>query len=168
VSLPEPPRIVVLGNSGSGKTTLARRLAAEHGLAHLDLDSVAWQEPGQRKEIPLSVEEMLEFHRGASAGWVIEGSYADLAAAALPWCSELVFLNPGVEACIDNCRARPWEPEKYSSAEEQDARLAFLLEWVESYETRADEYGLARHRRLFDSFERNKREIASLARSERP
>src|SRR6185503_14519636 len=39
-------RILVFGNSGSGKTTLARALAAAHGLAHLDLDSVVW-EPGQ-------------------------------------------------------------------------------------------------------------------------
>ena len=57
-----------------------------------------------------------------------------------------------------HCRARPWEPEKYASPEEQDERLAFLLDWVRSYETRDDEYGLARHRAVFESFDGPKRE----------
>src|SRR6266436_8125163 len=39
-------RIVVFGNSGSGKTTLARVLTSQYGLAHLDLDSLAWDSPG--------------------------------------------------------------------------------------------------------------------------
>jgi adenylate kinase family enzyme len=34
-------KFAILGNSGSGKSTLAARLAQEHGLAHLDLDTVA-------------------------------------------------------------------------------------------------------------------------------
>ena len=151
------PRIVVLGNSGSGKTTLARALQAEHGLAHLDLDAVAWAEPGER--LPLSesvaaIEGFVEAH----PSWVIEGSYASLAEAALPFCTELRFLNPGVEACVENCRSRPWEPEKYAIAGEQDARLAFLVEWVRRYESRDDEYGLAAHRAVYDGFDGPKRE----------
>ncbi|MCE9595769.1 MAG: hypothetical protein K8S98_16390 [Planctomycetes bacterium] len=35
-------RVLVFGNSGSGKSHLARRLLTEHGLAHLDLDTIAW------------------------------------------------------------------------------------------------------------------------------
>ena len=35
-------RYLLLGNSGSGKSTLAARLAARDGLAHLDLDTLAW------------------------------------------------------------------------------------------------------------------------------
>ena len=42
-------RIVVFGNSGSGKTTLARVLTSQYGLAHLDLDSLAWDSPGVRR-----------------------------------------------------------------------------------------------------------------------
>ncbi|WP_415071942.1 AAA family ATPase [Hyphomicrobium sp.] len=38
-------RLLIFGNSGSGKSTLARQLAQERGLAHLDLDTLAWQ-PG--------------------------------------------------------------------------------------------------------------------------
>jgi len=37
------PRLVILGNSGSGKSTLAGRLAGAGGLAHLDLDTRAWE-----------------------------------------------------------------------------------------------------------------------------
>ena len=42
-------RVLLFGNSGSGKTTMARALAKEHGLVHLDLDSIAWTSPGVRR-----------------------------------------------------------------------------------------------------------------------
>lgn len=150
-------RILILGNSGSGKTTMARALRDEFGLAHLDLDTVAWAEPGERLPLDESVAKLEAFDRAHDA-WVMEGSYASLARAALPLCTEFRFLNPGVDACVANCRARPWEPEKYASPEEQDERLEFLLEWVRDYESRHDEYGLAQHRALFDAFEGVKRE----------
>jgi adenylate kinase family enzyme len=151
-------RIVLLGNAGSGKTTSARALCERHGLAHLDLDDVAWTTPGVRRPLAESVAEVEAFAQ-AHDDWVIEGSYATLAAAALPFCTELRFLNPGVEACVANCESRPWEPEKYASPDEQDARLSFLLDWVREYETRDDEYGLRAHRAVFDGFDGPKREV---------
>lgn len=147
-------RLLILGNSGSGKTTLARTL----GLPHLDLDAVAWAAPGERLALDESVEAIRAFHR-AHASWVMEGSYASLARAVLPLCTEFRFLNPGVAACVANCEGRPWEPEKYPSPEAQNERLAFLLDWVRSYDTRDDEYGLAQHRAVFDAFDGPKREI---------
>ena len=150
-------RILIYGNSGSGKTTMARKAAAGHGLPHLDLDLVAWDAPGERRALAESVAALEAFF-AANEGWVIEGCYGDLVEAALPYCTELRFLNPGVEACVAHCRARPWEPEKYASPGEQDQRLAFLLGWVRQYDTRADEYGLARHRAIFDGFGGTKRE----------
>ena len=156
------PRIVIYGNSGSGKTTMARAAAAEHGVPHLDLDLVAWDAPGERRTLAASVAALQEFF-AANEGWVIEGCYGDLVEAALPWCTELRFLNPGVEACIAHCRARPWEPEKYASPEEQDERLAFLLEWVRQYDTRTDEYGLPWHRAIFEGFAGPKREYGAQA-----
>jgi len=74
-------------------------------------------------------------------------------------CDELIFLNPGVEVCIAHCRARPWEPEKFSSREEQDKNLENLIEWVAAYDTRSDEYGLRRHRALYEAFNGKKREL---------
>ena len=56
----------------------------------------------------------------------------------------------------------PWEPEKYSSREEQDARLDFLIQWVRDYESRTDEYSLFRHRLLFDHFQGPKRVFATV------
>lgn len=150
-------RIVIYGNSGSGKTTMARAAAAELGLVHLDLDLIAWESPGVRRAPAASVAMLHDFF-AEHPSWVVEGCYADLVEAALPFCTELRFLNPGVEACVANCRARPWEPEKYASREEQDERLAFLLDWVRQYDTRTDEYGLPRHRALFDGFAGTKRE----------
>jgi adenylate kinase family enzyme len=39
-------RLLIMGNSGSGKSYRARALAAQHGLVHLDLDTIVW-EPGK-------------------------------------------------------------------------------------------------------------------------
>lgn len=55
--------------------------------------------------------------------------------------------------------ARPWEPEKFITAEEQNENLQNLIEWVSAYESRDDEYGLKRHRALFESFTGKKREF---------
>lgn len=68
-------------------------------------------------------------------------------------------MNPGAAACAANNRRRPWEPHKYASAAEQDRNLPMLLEWVQSYYTRQDVRSYAYHRRLFDAFAGNKREV---------
>lgn len=140
---------------------MARALARAHGLAHLDLDSLAWDSPGVRRSTEASARLIAEFGQ-AHAEWVIEGCYGDLLEQVLPAATEVCFLNPGIDACIANCRARPWEPDKYPSPEAQDQMLAFLLTWVREYETRSDEYSLARHRRLFEQFGGPKREYTSL------
>jgi hypothetical protein len=57
---------------------------------------------------------------------VIEGCYGELVERVSQFCTELVFLNPGLEACQANNRRRPWEPHKYATMEQQDAMLANL------------------------------------------
>ena len=143
-------RIVIFGNSGSGKSSLAKALAARHGVAHLDLDTIAWERPGVRAAADESARVLLRFIE-TSDGWVIEGCYSGLLEVAAAHSTELVFLNPGVEACVENCEARPWEPHKYETREAQDANLRMLVEWVREYETRDDEFSLREHRRLFDA-----------------
>ncbi|MDX1556834.1 MAG: shikimate kinase, partial [Xanthomonadales bacterium] len=88
--------------------------------------------------------------------------YGDLVEAALPHCTELRFLNPGMERCVEHCRRRPFEPEKFASPEEQQAMLDTLIRWVRKYETREDEYGLKRHRRIYAQFDGPKREYNSI------
>lgn len=157
-------RYLIMGNSGSGKSHRAKALAARHGLIHLDLDTIVW-EPGQIA-VPRPPErvhsDLLAFVNG-SAAWVAEGCYGDLVEAALPYCSELVFMNPGLDVCLENNRQRPWEPHKYASMEAQQSKLVFLLEWVAGYYTRDDAMSYARHRRLFDSYGGNKTEVTTLA-----
>jgi adenylate kinase family enzyme len=45
-------KILIFGNSGSGKSTMAKRHSEQSGLAHLDLDSIAWKASGEREEHP--------------------------------------------------------------------------------------------------------------------
>ena len=34
---------------------------------------------------------------------------------------------------LHHCRARPWEPGKYATKADQDAKLPLLLDWVRAY-----------------------------------
>lgn len=153
-------KIIVLGNAGSGKSTLANRLLKDHKAASLSLDAVAFSGGATRRPLPDSVEEAKAFIRQHDS-WVIEGCYADIIEPLLVYADRLIFLNPGVEACVQHCLARPWEPDKFDSKQAQDANLNNLLDWVRSYEYRDDEYGLRLHRALFDGFDGDKVEYPS-------
>ena len=124
-------RVLVFGNSGSGKSTYARALGDREGLAPLDLDSVVW-EPGRIAVLrsPEAIHHSLEQFLARHERWVIEGCYGELIEAVAPRCTQLVFLNPGLEACLANNARRPWEPHKYASLEQQNAMLAPLRTWV--------------------------------------
>ena len=153
-------RILIVGNSGSGKSTLASALARDRALAHLDLDPLAWEPglPPVRRAIAASLADVARF-TDLHERWVIEGCYADLLRELAPQATELVFLNPGVEACVRHCLARPWEPHKYASAADQARQLEPLLVWVREYATRDDACSLVAHRRLYDDFAGPKREV---------
>jgi adenylate kinase family enzyme len=155
-------RVVIMGNAGAGKSTLAARMARDEGLAHLDLDTLAWLPgmPPRRAPLDESVARLVAFTDDAAArGWVIEGCYADLLAEAAARSDLLIFLDPGVEACVEHCRARPWEPHKYPSKEAQDANLEMLIAWVRDYETRSDLFSRRAHAALFDGFPGEKRRV---------
>lgn len=163
-------KLLILGNSGSGKSTLASRVAATSNVARLELDAIVW-EPHQIAvarpidRVHADLDGFLAAHPG---GWVIEGCDGDLVERALPACSELMFLNPGLEICLANNRRRPWEPHKYDAAADQERMLANLLAWVESYYTRSDPRSLAFHRRLFDAYGGRKREVTELTSAPSP
>lgn len=150
-------RIILLGNAGAGKSTMARRQIGTQSIPRLSLDEIAWGEGAQRKPLDESLRVLEHFLRQHDA-WIVEGCYGDLVEAALPYCTELRFLNPGIEVCVDHCRQRPWEPEKFPSAHAQQEMLASLIAWVREYETRRDEYGLECHRRIFEGFAGRKKE----------
>lgn len=155
-------KLVVFGNSGSGKSTLARALATRHGLAHLDLDSIVW-EPGRIAvaRAPGAVRADLDAFVHAQTRWVVEGCYGELVAIAAAHADELVFLNPGPEACLAHNRRRAWEPHKYASRAEQDAMLDALQAWVATYATRDDAWSLRAHRAVFDAHAGSKVELSA-------
>ena len=155
-------RVVIVGNSGSGKSTLALRLSGMRGLVHLDLDALAWEPvtPPVRRPLADSAREIDTFTR-TNPRWVVEGCYADLLTLVLPPCTLLVFLNPGVEACVQNARTRPWEPHKYATKAAQDANLAMLIGWISVYDSRTDALSLAALRSLYNGFDRDKIELTS-------
>lgn len=151
-------RCIVFGNSGAGKSTLAQALANAHGLAHLDLDTIAWQKdaPGAptRASHAESVRAFDAFAQSpaAQAGWVAEGCYADLLTAIAPRASHAYYVDLSIAACQDNARARPWEPHKYPSKAAQDANLPMLLAWIAAYPTREGPLSQSAHHALYAGF----------------
>lgn len=157
-------RLLILGNSGSGKSTLAARLADSNALARLDLDTIVW-EPGKiavQRPMEAVVADLQAF-MAAQPRWVIEGCYGDLAQHAAPHCTRLLFLNPGVDACLAHNLDRPWEPHKYASKTEQDAMLENLQAWVRGYTERGDAWSLRAHRAIFDAHAGDKVELTDPA-----
>jgi adenylate kinase family enzyme len=154
-------RVAIVGNSGSGKSTLAREIAAVHSIVSLDLDTVAW-EPGKiavARPADTAAADVRAFC-SAQESWVVEGCYAALVGHALERSPILLFIEPGVDACIANCRSRPWEPHKYASKAEQDEKLEFLLAWVREYYSRDGDLSLSAHRALFDAYRGPKLRLA--------
>jgi adenylate kinase family enzyme len=162
-------RISIIGNSGSGKSTLATWLAEKTGAAQLDLDTVAWAPNSVAVARPAAeAENDVRAFCAARASWVIEGCYANLVQASLQFAPRLVFLNPGEQQCLENCRARPHEPHKYDSKDEQDQRLDFLLSWVSQYYTRSGEMSLSAHTACFNGYSGERQELRRLPRLEPP
>ncbi len=160
-------RVVVFGNSGAGKSTHARALSVQHGLAHLDLDAIVW-EPGKIAvpRAPQAVHDSLDAFLAANMRWVVEGCYGELVERAARSCTELVFLNPGLAACLAHNRRRPWEPHKYASPQQQDSMLDALQAWVAAYYTREDDWSYRAHRRLFELHAGCKTEYTALPSAE--
>ena len=150
-------KALIFGNSGSGKSTLAKELCDSEGLAHLDLDTLAWEAtvPPERKPLNESSQEIQRFIE-SSDGWIIEGCYTDLLEQAVPFSNEVIFLNLPIEACIHNAKKRSWEPHKYESKEEQDANLEMLIDWISQYNQRTDTFSEKSHRALYDAFQGKK------------
>lgn len=146
-------RVLILGNSGSGKSTLARKICESRGLAHLDLDTLAWKPtlPPEREKLSVSAGAVDEF-TASNQGWVIEGCYTDLLELAVSQSTELIFMNLPVELCVANARARPWEAHKYASKSAQDANLPMLINWIRQYAHRDDTFSFASHSRLYENY----------------
>ncbi|MCF2948048.1 AAA family ATPase [Paraglaciecola aquimarina] len=155
-------KIIIFGNSGAGKSTLAKQLSSQHNLAHLDLDTLAWQPsaPPTRKPIVESAESISHFIK-ENQTWVIEGCYADLIEIALPFSNEIIFLNLPLGLCIENARKRPWEPHKYESKAAQDKNLDMLIEWISQYSSRTDTFSEAAHTQLYQTYSGKKQLITS-------
>ncbi|HED33140.1 MAG TPA: ATP-binding cassette domain-containing protein [Gammaproteobacteria bacterium] len=154
-------KVIILGNSGAGKSTLAKVMARKYNLTHLDLDTLAWKNtnPPTRKTLKESTPLIDQFIE-SNEHWVIEGCYADLLQHTIDNGNphELIFLNPDIETCINNCRNRAWEPHKYKSADEQNSNLDMLINWVKQYPNREDDFSLKMHRKLFSEFTGKKSE----------
>lgn len=156
--------VLIFGNSASGKSTLAKSLCEEQGLAHLDLDSIAWAAtvPPERRSLSDSKQEIDSFIK-ANRAWIIEGCYTDLLELVASYSSEIIYMNLPIEHCISNAKSRPWEPHKYESKQAQDKNLDMLIDWISQYATRDDTFSKNAHERFYSRYNGKKRIVNSNA-----
>ena len=154
--------ILIFGNSGSGKSTLAKSLGKAQGLAHLDLDSLAWEAttPPERKSLNISKAEIENFIK-TNDSWIIEGCYTDLLGLVESYSNEIIFMNLPIEECIRNAKSRPWEPHKYESKQAQDENLDMLINWISQYANRDDTFSSIAHQKFYNNYSGKKRIINS-------
>jgi adenylate kinase family enzyme len=156
-------RLCIIGNSGSGKSTLARELAAWNNIPLLELDGYVWaaESPPRMRpddDIARDINSFLAKHDR----WIIEGCYAKWAALSLAFAPEMIFLDLPEETCLEHCKARPWQPEKFSSKSAQELTLPFLLDWVSDYYVRDDDMSRTQHDSLFERYGGPKRRIENV------
>ncbi|MFT5164479.1 MAG: adenylate kinase family enzyme [Alteromonadaceae bacterium] len=155
-------KILIFGNSGAGKSTLAKKLAVSKNLAHLDLDTLAWQPipagstapPGR---LPLKQSrQQIDIFTNANPHWIIEGCYTDLLEMLSDEADEIIFMDLDVNLCIANAANRPWEPHKYPSKTAQDKNLPMLTQWIQQYTERDDGFSHQAHQGFYEAFKGNK------------
>jgi len=150
-------KILIFGNSGSGKSTLAKQFVTRQGLAHLDLDTLAWlpTEPPTRTPLSAAFDSITQFTAQHDA-WVIEGCYGDLLELLTTQATDMIYLCLDSGQCIANAQNRPWESHKYASKAAQDANLSMLIDWIGEYDSRTDTTGKLAHDTLFNCFDKSK------------
>ena len=159
-------RVAIVGNSGSGKTTLANLIIESQQASVLDLDTVAWERDKIAVARPTEVARVdVRAFCMSHKSWIVEGCYAGLIEVALEFNAHLLVLDPGLRQCVSNCLSRPWEPHKYSSKEEQDEKLSFLLKWIEEYYSRDGDMSLTVHKKLYEDYSGPKQWLSKLPKS---
>lgn len=159
-------KTLIFGNSGSGKSTLAKRLCEAHGLAHLDLDTLAWKptSPPERNPIKESAQEIQAFTT-SNETWVIEGCYTDLLQLVEAQSTDIIFMNLPVELCIANAKSRPWEPHKYKTKQAQDDNLTMLIDWIGRYTERDDTFSYSAHKQFYENYSGHKKMVTQNEKS---
>jgi adenylate kinase family enzyme len=84
-----PRRILVAGNAGSGKSTLCRRIARQHGVRYVELDSLYWgPQWTPRPEFSAEVAAFAQDDR-----WVTEFQYNEVRRALVAKADTVVWLD---------------------------------------------------------------------------
>src|SRR5947208_3451024 len=89
-----PRRISVVGSTGSGKTTFGHKLARRIGVAHIELDALAWGPNWTLVPVELFKERVSRAVEGDA--WVIDGNYGGRGARDLVWprADTVIWLDP--------------------------------------------------------------------------
>ncbi|WP_248137593.1 AAA family ATPase [Bacillus infantis] len=91
----ENRKIHVIGSVGSGKTTLARKLSAQLGIPHYELDNVVWERGphGDKRRTEKERDALLQ-EIISSDNWIIEGVHHTWIMESLRQADQIILLDP--------------------------------------------------------------------------
>ena len=138
-------RIIVLGCPGSGKSTFSKRLQKVTDLPLIHLDNIWWKEDRShisRDEFDRKLDKILKKDK-----WILDGDYSRTYEVRFMACDTVIFLDYGLEECINGVKERvgkertdiPWterdlDPELVKSVEKYEAEnRPVVLSLLEKY-----------------------------------
>ncbi|TYS51916.1 AAA family ATPase [Bacillus infantis] len=88
-------KIHVIGSVGSGKTTLCRKLSAQLGIPHHELDNMVWERGphGDRRRSEKERDALLK-EITALDSWIIEGVHHTWIMESLRQADQIILLDP--------------------------------------------------------------------------
>lgn len=154
-------RVIVIGSSCSGKSTLAKRLAANLGISHVELDSLYWLPNWVERED--SDFRKLVQEAVAHDAWVVDGNYSKVRQTIWPRATAVIWLNYSFalvfrRALVRTVRRSLWREPLYSGNRESFVRSFFtrdsILWWViTSFHSRRRKYEALRSANTFAHLE---------------
>lgn len=123
----------MIGCSGSGKTTLARRIAREHDLPWISLDTLFWQ-PGWVESTDEEFFPKVEAWCAKDA-WVIDGTFSRTLHLRLPRTDTVIWLDLPRRTCLWGITRRwcvNWRPALFGGSRtrpEMPAGCAEKIDW---------------------------------------
>ena len=147
-------RVVVVGSSGAGKTSLARRLAAQLGVPHIELDALHFAEDWI--EVPDAVFAQRIDAATASGGWVIDGNYSAVTQGLVwPRAHAVVWLDYPFRICAWRLLRRTvlrsarreelWHGNRESWRMSFASRDSILLWLLRNFRRRRRDFDVAMH-----------------------
>ena len=101
-------RVIVIGCPGSGKSTFSRALGEVTSIPVYHLDMMYWNADRTTVQRELFLERLGGVLK--KDVWIIDGNYSSTMEMRMSACDTVIFLDYGIEVCLDGIKERHGKP----------------------------------------------------------